>query len=95
MRYMLLIYSDERALNETERQECYQESAELAHQIEAAGQYLAAAPLQPTSEGVHVGVRRALAIGRFRRLAVWPAIPVHLGVEPVANVDERLGEDLE
>ena len=57
MRYMLLIYSDERALNETERQECYQESAELAHQIEAAGQYLAAAPLQPTSSAASVRIR--------------------------------------
>ena len=46
-------------------------------------------------EGIHVGVRSALAVGRFRRLAVWPAIPVHLGVEPVADVNERLGEDLE
>src|SRR5437899_2292860 len=54
---MLLIYSDERALNETERQECYQESAELAHQIEAAGQYLAAAPLQPTSSAASVCIR--------------------------------------
>jgi|SRR6058998_3114170 len=54
---MLLIYSDERALNETERQECYQESAELAHQIEAAGQYLAAAPLQPTSSAASVRIR--------------------------------------
>src|SRR5439155_1394841 len=54
---MLLIYSDERALSETERQECYQESAELAHQIEAAGQYLAAAPLQPTSSAASVRIR--------------------------------------
>src|SRR5438445_11549516 len=54
---MLLIYSDERALNETERQECYQESAEHAHQIEAAGQYLAAAPLQPTSSAASVRIR--------------------------------------
>ena len=57
-----------------------------------AGRVEPAAPLQPAMEGVHVGVRSALAIGRFRRLAVWPAIPVHLGVEPVADVDERLGE---
>src|SRR5206468_2653966 len=54
---MLLIYSDERALNETERQECYQESADLAHQIDAAGQYLAAAPLQPTSSAASVRIR--------------------------------------
>ena len=44
MRYTLLIYLNERALDETEREECYRESAELAHQINAARQYLAAAP---------------------------------------------------
>ena len=57
MRYMLLIYGDEHALNETERQECYRESVELAHQINSAGQYLAAAPLQPTSTAASVRVR--------------------------------------
>src|SRR5467141_2295672 len=54
---MLLIYGDEHALNETERQECYRESAQLAHQIDSAGQYLAAAPLHPTSTAASVRVR--------------------------------------
>src|SRR5439155_19321696 len=49
VRYMLLIYSDERALNETERQEHYQESAELAHQIDALGPVLAPAAVPPTA----------------------------------------------
>jgi len=57
VRYMLLIYGDEHALNETDRQECYRESVELAHQINSAGQYLAAAPLQPTSTAASVRVR--------------------------------------
>ena len=57
MKYMLLIYGDEHALNETERQECYRESAQLAHQIDSAGQYLAAAPLHPTSTAASVRVR--------------------------------------
>ncbi|HEU5170782.1 MAG TPA: YciI family protein [Gemmatimonadales bacterium] len=54
---MLLIYADEHALDETEREQCYQESAQLAHQLNAAGQYLAAAPLQPTSTATSVRVR--------------------------------------
>src|SRR5437867_13273367 len=54
---MLLIYVDEQALDETEREECYRESVELAHQINSAGQYLAAAPLQPTSTAASVRVR--------------------------------------
>ena len=58
MKYMLLIYGDERALNDTEREQCYRESTELAHQINAAGQYLAAAPLHPTSTATSVRVRQ-------------------------------------
>ena len=33
MKYMLLIYMDEQALNEAEREHCYVESAQLAHQL--------------------------------------------------------------
>jgi hypothetical protein len=54
---MLLIYGDEHALNDAERQQCYRESTELAHQLHAAGQYLAAAPLHPTSTAASVRVR--------------------------------------
>jgi len=57
VRYMLLIYGDEQALSEAERNDCYRESAELAHQIHAAGQYRAAAPLHPTSTATSVRVR--------------------------------------
>jgi hypothetical protein len=57
VRYMLLIYGDEQALDETERQECYGESTQLTHQLHAAGQYLAAAPLYPTSTATSVRVR--------------------------------------
>jgi hypothetical protein len=57
MKYMLLIYLDEQSLNETERQECYVESTQLAHQIHASGQYLAANPLHPTSMATSVRVR--------------------------------------
>jgi hypothetical protein len=58
VKYMLLIYGDERALNDAEREQCYRESTELAHQLHAAGQYLAAAPLHPTSTATSVRVRR-------------------------------------
>ena len=37
MKYMLLIYGDENALSETERQECYEESTKLAHDIHRRG----------------------------------------------------------
>ena len=57
MRYILLIYLDEQALSETERQQCYGESMQLAHDMSAAGQYLASAPLYPTSTATSVRVR--------------------------------------
>jgi len=57
MKYMLLIYSDEQALSETERQDCYVESTQLAHQLHSSGQYLAANPLHSTSMATSIRVR--------------------------------------
>ena len=57
MKYMLLIYGDEQALSDTERQDCYVESTQLAHQLHSNGQYLAANPLHPTSMATSVRVR--------------------------------------
>ena len=50
MKYMLLVYLDEKhGLSEAERQECYKESTDLAQQLDASGQFLAASPLHPTA----------------------------------------------
>jgi hypothetical protein len=49
MQYMLLIYFDENALTEKQRADCYEDSAGYARQLHAAGKYVAAAPLHPTS----------------------------------------------
>jgi hypothetical protein len=57
MKYMLLIYLEEHALNQTEREHCYQESTALAHELKSNGQFLATAPLQPTSTATSVRVR--------------------------------------
>jgi hypothetical protein len=57
MQYMLLIYFDEHALGEAERQACYAESTQLTQQLHACGQYLAANPLHPTSLATSVRVR--------------------------------------
>jgi hypothetical protein len=57
MKYLLLIYADEKAWTEPERQACYGESSELAQRLEARGQYLAAAPLQPVATATSVQVR--------------------------------------
>ncbi len=57
MKYMLLIYLVEQVLSETERQECYEESTQLAHEIKSSGQHLAANPLHPTAMATSVRVR--------------------------------------
>jgi hypothetical protein len=57
MKYLLLIYFDEQALSETEREACYVESTQLAHELQSSGQYLAANPLHPTSMATSVRVR--------------------------------------
>ncbi|MGA2740007.1 MAG: YciI family protein [Bryobacteraceae bacterium] len=57
MKYMLLIYADEQAWTEAERQHCFEESTQLAHQLKASGQFLATAPLLPVSTATSVQVR--------------------------------------
>jgi len=59
VKYMLLIYGDEKALDDIEREQCYVKSTELAHDLHSAGQYLAAAPLHPTSSAMSVRVRES------------------------------------
>ena len=57
MKYMLMIYMEENALNETERAECYVKSTALAHQLKTDGQFLATAPLHPVTTATSVRVR--------------------------------------
>jgi hypothetical protein len=57
MKYMLLIYQDEQVLDDATREHCYAESTQLAHQLQASGQYLAASPLQPVATATSVRVR--------------------------------------
>ena len=57
MKYMLLIYADEQVWTEAERQQCYGESTQLAHQLKSKGQYLAANPLQSVTTATSIQVR--------------------------------------
>src|SRR5258708_40141786 len=57
MKYMLLIYSDENAWTESEREHCFAESVQLTQQLHATGQYLGASPLLPISTATSVRVR--------------------------------------
>jgi hypothetical protein len=57
MKYMLLIYQDEMALDDATRAACYGESVQLANDISASGHYLGASPLHPTATATSVRVR--------------------------------------
>jgi hypothetical protein len=57
MKYMMLIYSDEGAWTEPERQKCFEESVQLTHQLQANGNYLGASPLHPVATATSVKVR--------------------------------------
>jgi hypothetical protein len=68
MKYMLLVYLDEKNLSEDERQECYKDSARLARDLDSTGKYLDASPLQLTSMATTVRIRkgkRLITDGRF------------------------------
>jgi hypothetical protein len=57
MKYMMLIYLDENGLSDSDREKCYRESTEYAHQLNAEGKYLGASPLYPTSTATSVRMR--------------------------------------
>lgn len=57
MRYMLLVYSDEQALSDSERELCYMESAQLARDLSARGNYISASPLHSTATATSLRVR--------------------------------------
>jgi hypothetical protein len=57
MKYMLLVYLDEQAMTDEEREHCYVESAQLAQELNAHGQYLDASPLHPVATATSVRVR--------------------------------------
>jgi hypothetical protein len=54
MQYMMLIYLDENSLSEQVRNQCYMDSAAYAKELQAKGNLLAVAPLQPTSTATSV-----------------------------------------
>ena len=57
MKYMLLIYMAEDAMNETEREACYADSTQLCHDLATQGQFLGANPLQSVATAASVRVR--------------------------------------
>lgn len=57
MKYMLLIYLNEQALSDEERDQCYVESAQLAQELNQEGRYVDASPLHPIATATSVRLR--------------------------------------
>jgi hypothetical protein len=57
MKYLLLIYSEEKAWTDSEREKCCAESTQLTHELHSKKQYLGAAPLHPVAMATSVRVR--------------------------------------
>lgn len=57
MKYMLLVYMNEQAMTDEERQHCYVESAQLTQDLNAKGQFVAAGPLHSVATATSVRLR--------------------------------------
>ena len=57
MKYLLLIYMDEMAMDQAEREQCYGDSTQLCHDLAAKGQFLGANPLHSVATATSVRVR--------------------------------------
>ena len=62
MKYMLLVYMNEQAMSDEERERCYVESARLTQELNTTGQYVAAGPLHPVATATSVSVREGKRI---------------------------------
>lgn len=90
MRYILLIYGDERCLTDEAREECMRESMAICDELRTQGKFIAASPLYPVSAATSVRVRegkRQITDGPFAETTE------QLGgyyVLDVADLDEAL-----
>src|SRR5260370_18147223 len=79
MKYMLLIYNEEKAwpkFSEAQRQGFMGEFMKFSQQIQSAGQYISGSQLQPTSAATSFRVRHGKRLGTT---APFPATPEQPG----------------
>ena len=62
MKYMLLVYMNEQAMSDAEREKCYVNSAQLTRELHAKGQYVTAAPLHPVATATSVRIREGKSL---------------------------------
>jgi hypothetical protein len=91
MKYLLLMYSDEKVWAEGERQQCFAESTALMHELHKEGKYLGASPLHPVATATSVRVRqgkRQVTDGPFAETREQLGGYVLIDA---ANLDEAIG----
>lgn len=60
MKYILLIYSEEKAeRSDEEREDCRSEAVKLAEELRSKGQYVAANPLQPAAMATSIRINQS------------------------------------
>jgi hypothetical protein len=57
MKYLLLIYMESNAMTDAEREHCYEESTQLANDLNKSGHFLGANPLDPYATATSVRIR--------------------------------------
>ncbi len=90
MKYLLLIYMTDDAMNQQERDACYNESTQLAHDLKANGRYLSANPLHPAATARSVRIRDGKTIITD---GPYAETREHLGgyfLVEAANIDEAV-----
>src|SRR5262245_56599091 len=68
MKYMLLVYSDENAWTDEEREKCMADSSAICHELHTKGQFLGASPLLSVAMATSLRVRggkRLITSGPF------------------------------
>jgi len=91
MKYILLIYSDEKAWTEGERAECMSESMGICHELHAKGQFLGASPLHSVATATSLRIRegkRIITDGPFAETTEQLGAYYLIDVE---NLDEAIG----
>jgi hypothetical protein len=93
MKYMLLCYDDERywkGVGPAAHKAAMQEAVALTHELDAKGQYVTAAPLEPSSAAVSVRVRDGKTAVTDGPFAETREVLGGYYIIDVANLDEAI-----
>ncbi len=88
MKYMLLIYNEEKAwgkFSEAQRQGFMGEFMKFTQQIQSAGQWLASSQLQPTSAATSVRLRDGKRLVTDGPDSGWPVLSCNRRRQPPAS----------